>query len=79
MPKSNVPKAGHGPKMGQKEFDCACVSVVFTCIPLVFFSPYIKPVGRGSIGLLQARILSRNFNEMRHISMSHNQKGGGVF
>jgi len=55
MPEANVPKLGHGSKMGQYEFDCACVSVVLVCIPLVFHRPYIKPVGHGSIGLLQAR------------------------
>ena len=42
MPEANVPKVGHGPKMGQNEFDCACVSMLFTCIPLVFHSPYLK-------------------------------------
>jgi len=29
MPEAVVPKVGHGPKMGQNEFDRACVSVVF--------------------------------------------------
>ena len=42
-----------GPKIGQNELDCACVSEVFTFIPLVY-SPYIKPVGQNSFGLLQA-------------------------
>ena len=48
---------GHGRKMGQTEFDCACVFVVFTCIPLMFHGPYIKAVGlgHGSIGLPQVR------------------------
>jgi len=41
----DVPKVGHGPKMGQNECDCACVSVVFTIIPVVFYSTYIKPEG----------------------------------
>jgi len=58
MSGASVPKVGHGPEMGQNEFDCACVSVVFTCTPLVFHSPYIKPVGHGSIGLLQAPVLA---------------------
>jgi len=49
---------GHGPKIGQNEFVCACVSVVFTCILLVFHSPYIKPVGHGSIGLLLVQFFS---------------------
>jgi len=34
-----------GPTMGQNEFDCARVCVVFTIIPLVFHSSFIKPVG----------------------------------
>jgi len=53
MPEANVPKVGHGLKMGQDDFDCACVSVVFTCTPLVFHSSYMKPVGlgHGSTGL----------------------------
>jgi len=52
MPEAKVPKVGHGPEVGQSEFGCACVSVVFTCIiPLVFYSPYLKPVGHESIGL----------------------------
>jgi len=55
MPKANVSKVGHGPKMGHIEFYCACVSVIFTCIPLVFHSPHIKSMGHGIIGLLQAR------------------------
>jgi len=46
---------GHGSKMGQNEFDCACVSVVVTINPVVFYSPNIKPVENGNIGLLQAR------------------------
>ena len=53
MLEANFPKVGHGSKMGQNEFHCACVSVVFTCIPFVSHSPYIKPVGHESIGLLQ--------------------------
>jgi len=48
---------GNGPKIGQNEFDCACVSVVSTFIPLVFYIPYIKPVGYGSIGVLQVLFL----------------------
>ena len=31
---------GHRPKMVQNELECACVSVVFIFIPLVFHSPY---------------------------------------
>jgi len=57
MPEANVSKVGHGSKMGQNKSDCACVSVVFTCIPLVFHSPYIKQAGHRSIRLLQARFL----------------------
>jgi len=41
--------------MGQIQFHCASVSVVFTSIPVVFYSPYPKPVEYGSVGLLQAR------------------------
>jgi len=31
LPKTNVLKVGHGPEMGQNDFDCACVTVVFPC------------------------------------------------
>jgi len=55
---SMVPKVGLRPKMGQNEFNSACVSVVFTFIFLVYYSPYVKPAGHGSIGLLQARFFS---------------------
>ena len=41
--------------MGHNEFDCACVFVVFTYFPLAFHSSFLKPVGHGSIGLLQAQ------------------------
>ena len=51
----NILKVGHRPNIRQNEFDCAYVSVVFRFIPLVFYNPYIKPVGHGSIRLLQAR------------------------
>ena len=51
-----MPKVGHGPKMRQNEL--VLVSVIFTRIPLVFHSPYIKPLGHGSIGLLKARFFS---------------------
>ena len=51
MEVKRIPKVGHGPKTGPNEFDCV---FFFTCIPLVFHGPYIKPVGHGSIGLLQA-------------------------
>jgi len=50
----NVFKVGHGPNIRQNEFDCAYVSAVFRFIPLVFYNPYIKPGGHGSIRLLQA-------------------------
>jgi len=42
MPGANVPKKEHGPTVGQSEIDCACVSVIFTIIPPVFYSPYIR-------------------------------------
>jgi len=51
MPEETVPNVGHGSKIGQNKFDCA---LVFAFIPLVVYSPYTKPVGHGSIGLLQA-------------------------
>ena len=28
---------GHGPKVGQNEFACTCISVVFTFLPFRFF------------------------------------------
>ena len=52
---ANVPKVGHGPSMGHKEFDCALVSVVFTFISLVFHSLYIKSVGHRSITVVARR------------------------
>jgi len=65
LPAANVPKVGHGPKMGQNEFDCA--SVVFLFIPLVFYCPYIQPVGHGSICLLQARFIFYFFFQQRRL------------
>jgi len=44
MPEANVSKVGHEPKMGQSDFDCPFVSVVFTIISVVFYSPYTRPV-----------------------------------
>jgi len=55
MPEADVPKVGQGFEMEYIEFGYACACVVFTFIPLVFYSVhYIKPVGHGCIGLIQA-------------------------
>jgi len=65
---------GNGPKMGQSKFDCACVFVVFIITPLVFYHPYIKPVGPGSIDLFQARlkkIIRRAIEGSKHCFETH--------
>ena len=33
-----------GLKWEKTKFDCVCVSVVFPFIPLVFYSPFVKPM-----------------------------------
>ena len=41
------------------------IALVFLCIPLVFHSPHIKPVGHGSTGLLQARFFQGSTRSLR--------------
>jgi len=35
LPEAYVPKVGHGAEVGLNELDCACVSMVFKCIPFM--------------------------------------------
>jgi len=61
MSEANVPKVGHGPKMGRNEFDCACVSVVFTCSLLVLHKAHIAPIAFSPMILQRVRYIFPRF------------------